>query len=103
MRESDLIPYEGFQSLDHANQPGAAWCTEVNSEVHYETRVRPAERLEIERPLFRSLPAARPAVACGEDRKVDRLATVRSARRAIQYPIASSVRPCRSLQAIATS
>jgi hypothetical protein len=85
--KSDLIPYEGFESLDHANQAGAAWCAEVNNEVHYETRARPVERLEVERPLFRSLPAGRPAIACGEDRKVDRLATVRfcSARYSVPH------------------
>jgi len=91
--KSDLIPYEGFQSLDHANQAGVAWCTEVNSEVHYETRARPAERLEIERPLFRALPAARPAVACGEDRKVDRLATIRfcSARYSVPHRLVGQI------------
>lgn len=85
--KSDLIPYEGFGSLDEANQAGAAWCQEVNAEVHYETRARPVERLEVERPLFRVLPALRPAIACGEDRKVDRLATVRfcSARYSVPH------------------
>jgi transposase len=85
--KSDLIPYEGFESLDHANQAAAGWCSEVNGEVHYETRARPAERLEIERPLFRPLPSARPEVACGEERKVDRLATVRfcSARYSVPH------------------
>ena len=85
--KSDLIPYEGFGSLDEANVAGAEWCREVNAEVHYETRARPAERLEVERPLFRALPAARPAVACGEQRKVDRLATVRfcSARYSVPH------------------
>lgn len=85
--KSDLIPYEGFGSLDEANQAAAQWCTEVNGEVHYETRARPVERLEVERPLFRCLPALRPAVACGEARKVDRLATVRfvSARYSVPH------------------
>ena len=85
--KSDLIPYEGFHSLDEANQAGAAWCEEVNGEVHYETRVRPLERLQIEKPLFRALPATRPALACGEERKVDRLATVRfiSARYSVPH------------------
>ncbi|MGB0092286.1 MAG: hypothetical protein WBP81_07105, partial [Solirubrobacteraceae bacterium] len=63
-----MIPYEGFGSLDQANQAGAAWCGEVNTEVHYETPARPLECLEVERPLFRALPALHPAVACGEDR-----------------------------------
>lgn len=85
--KSDLIPYEGFESLDEANRAARDWCSEVNGEVHYETRARPAERLETERPLFRRLPARRPAVACGEERKVDRLATVRfcSARYSVPH------------------
>jgi len=85
--KSDLIPYEGFSSLDEANQAAGAWCEEVNGEVHYETRARPLERLEVERALFRSLPPARPALACGEERKVDRLATVRflSARYSVPH------------------
>jgi transposase len=85
--KSDLIPYEGFHSLDEANQAGAAWCAEVNGEIHYETRARPVERLQVERALFRPLPAARPALACGEERKVDRLATVRfvSARYSVPH------------------
>lgn len=91
--KSDLIPYEGFSSLDHANQAGAAWCAEVNGEIHYETRARPVERLGVERPLFRSLPALRPAVACGEDRKVDRLATVRfcSARYSVPHRLVGQI------------
>lgn len=85
--KSDLIPYEGFGSLDEANQAGAAWCAEVNAEVHYETRTRPSERLAVELPLLRALPAGRPVVACGEGRKVDRLATVRfcSARYSVPH------------------
>jgi transposase len=91
--KSDLIPYEGFGSLDQANQAGAEWCTEVNGEVHYETRARPAERLEVERPLFRALPAARPVVACGEERKVDRLSTVRlfSARYSVPHRLVGEI------------
>ena len=69
--KSDLIPYAGFGSLDEANQAGAAWCAEVNAEIHYETRARPSERLQLELPLLRALPAGRPVVACGEERKVD--------------------------------
>jgi len=91
--KSDLIPSEGFDSLDQANQAGAEWCEEVNGEIHYETRARPAERLEVERPLLRSLPAARPAVACGEQRKVDRLATVRfaSARYSVPHRLVGEI------------
>jgi Mu transposase-like protein len=61
--------------------------------VHYETRARPAERLEVERPLFRALPTTRPAVACGEQRKVDRLSTVRfaSARYSVPHRLAGEI------------
>lgn len=85
--KSDLIPYEGFASLDEANQAGAQWCAEVNAEIHYETRARPTERLAVELPLLRALPATRPVVACGEQRKVDRLATIRfcSARYSVPH------------------
>jgi transposase len=90
--KSDLIPYEGFGSLDQANVAGAAWCREVNAEVHYETRARPSERLEVERPLFRALPASRPAVACGEQRKVDRLATrFASARYSVPHRLVGEI------------
>jgi transposase len=77
--KSDLIPYEGFDSLDQANAAARGWLAEVNSKPHSETKRPPVELLERERPLLRSLPALRPAVACGEARKVDRLATVRFA------------------------
>ncbi len=52
-----------------------------------------SERLEVERPLFRALPAARPAVACGEERKVDRLATVRfvSARYSVPHRLVGEI------------
>jgi len=85
--KSDLIPYEGFESLDHANQSAREWCATVNNEVHYETRVRPVERLAVERPLFGALPGARPHVAGGEQRKVDALATIRfcSARYSVPH------------------
>jgi transposase len=92
--KSDFIPYEGFESLDHANQAALEWCAEVNGEIHYETRARPVDRLEIERPLFRALPAVgRPAVASGEQRKVDTLATVRfcSARYSVPHRLVGQI------------
>ncbi len=91
--KSDLIPYEGFESLDQANQAAQEWCGEVNGQVHYETRARPVERLEVERSLFGCLPAQRPALACGEERKVDRLATIRfcSARYSVPHRLVGQV------------
>jgi transposase len=84
--KSDLIPYDGFSSLDQANAAARAWLEEVNARPHSETRRTPVELLEAERPLLRSLPALRPAVACGEQRKVDRLATVRFASARYSVP-----------------
>jgi len=85
--KSDLIPYEGFGSLDEANEAARVWCQEVNAQPHSETKRSPVELLEVERPLLRSLPSSRPAVACGEERKVDRLATIRfcSARYSVPH------------------
>jgi hypothetical protein len=85
--KSDLIPFEGFGSLDEANAAARAWLEEVNAQPHSETKRPPVELLERERPLLRALPAVRPAVACGEPRKVDRLATVRfcSARYSVPH------------------
>jgi hypothetical protein len=84
--KSDLIPFEGFGSLDEANAAARVWLAEVNSRPHSETRRPPVELLERERPLLRPLPALRPAVACGERRKVDRLSTVRFASARYSVP-----------------
>jgi len=84
--KSDLIPYGGFGSLDEANAAARSWLAEVNSRPHSETKRPPLELLERERPLLRSLPALRPAAACGERRKVDRLATVRFASARYSVP-----------------
>lgn len=84
--KSDLIPAEGFGSLDEANEAGREWCRRVNSEPHSETRRAPDELLEAERSLFRRLPGSRPPLACGEERKVDRLATIRYASARYSVP-----------------
>lgn len=84
--KSDLIPPEGFGSLDEANEAGREWCLRVNSEAHSETKRAPAELLEAERSLFRPLPQARSPLACGEERKVDRLATIRFASARYSVP-----------------
>jgi transposase len=84
--KSDLIPFEGFGSLDEANAAARSWLAEVNSRPHAETKRPPVELLEAERPLLRSLPELRPALACGERRKVDRLATVRFASARYSVP-----------------
>jgi transposase len=84
--KSDLIPFGGFGSLDEANAAARVWLAEVNSRPHSETKRPPVELLERERPLLRSLPGLRPAAACGERRRVDRLATVRFASARYSVP-----------------
>lgn len=84
--KSDLIPAEGFGSLDEANEAGRQWCRRVNSEPHSETKRAPAELIGAERELFRALPPERPAIACGEPRKVDKLATIRFASARYSVP-----------------
>jgi transposase len=76
--KSDCVPAEGFASLDAANRWAEQWCAEANSAVHPETCAVPTERLDAERPLLRAL-RERPAVATGEQRRVDKCATVRMA------------------------
>ncbi|MQA76536.1 MAG: IS21 family transposase, partial [Solirubrobacterales bacterium] len=97
--KSDLIPPEGFGSLDEANEAGHEWCARVNSEPHSETKRAPGELIEAERELLRALPAARPQIACGEQRKVDRLATIRfaSARYSVPHRLVGE-----SVEALAT-
>jgi transposase len=84
--KSDLVPPEGFGSLDEANEAGREWCARVNAEPHSETRRAPDELLERERSLLRPLPPSRPPLACGEPRKVDRLATIRFASARYSVP-----------------
>ena len=83
--ESDLVPAEGFSSLDEANRRGATWMAEVNSEVHPEIAAVPAERLLAERSVLRAL-RERPAVASGERRKVDKCSTIRVASARYSVP-----------------
>ncbi len=84
--KSDLVPPEGFGSLDEANEVGREWCARVNSEPHSETKRPPAELIAADRELLRPLPEARPAIACGSERKVDRLATIRFASARYSVP-----------------
>lgn len=63
--------------LAAANDAARAWCDEVNNTVHSEIAVIPAQRLLTEREVLRPLPSLRPPLRRGEQRKVDRMATVR--------------------------
>ncbi len=71
-----IIPAGGWGSLAEANEAARAWCQEVNGRVHSETAAIPAQRLLEERKVLRPLPALRPALKLGVQRKVDKLSTI---------------------------
>ncbi len=77
--KSDLVvPSGGWDDdIDVGNLDAKAWCSEVNSRTHTEIAAIPAERLTEERRLMRALPSLRPPLRRGENRKIDRLSTVR--------------------------
>jgi transposase len=84
--ETDLVPEEGFVSLDVANQAATTWMDDVNAEAHPEIAAVPTERLIAERAVLRPL-RERPALATGEPRRVDKCSTIRvaSARYSVPY------------------
>jgi hypothetical protein len=77
--KSDLmIPAElDVSDLAGANAKGAAWCGEVNAQMHSEIAAVPAERLEVERELLGDLPSLRARIGTVVLRKVDKLSCVR--------------------------
>ena len=77
--KSDLmIPEElSVSDLKGANAKGAAWCVEVNAQMHSEICAIPGERLSLERPLLGALPSLRARIGQVVMRKVDRLSCVR--------------------------
>lgn len=79
--KSDLmVSLIGSTSCDMAdrNRSAAAWCGEVNANLHSEICAVPAVRLEIERPLLGVLPSLRAEFgARPTTRKVDRLSCIR--------------------------
>ena len=83
--KSDLVPAEGFASLDAANCEAVRWCAEVNAAVHPETAAVPEQRLAAERAVLRAL-RERPAVATGERRRVDKCSTIRVASARYSVP-----------------
>jgi len=52
-----VVPAGGWEDLAAANADAIGWCAEVNGRRHADIAAVPAERLAIERPLLRSLPA----------------------------------------------
>jgi transposase len=77
----------GAVDLVEWNRVAAAWCNEVNAATHAEICAVPAERLDVERPLLRTLPSLRPRIGRVEVRTVDRLSTVRVA--SVRYSVPS--------------
>ena len=72
------MPAEAFGGdLAVGNTAAAAWCAEVNAQVHSEIQAVPDVRLAAERDVLRVLPSLRPSMRRGVARKVDKLATVR--------------------------
>ncbi|MEO7845269.1 MAG: IS21 family transposase [Nocardioides sp.] len=75
-----MVPLIGSASSDLAdrNRSAAAWCGEVNANLHSEICAVPAERLEVELPLLGELPSLRAEFgARPTTRKVDKLSCIR--------------------------
>jgi transposase len=73
-----VVPADGFGGdVDRGNQAARLWCREVNARVHSETQEAPVERLVRELETLRPLPSLRAVLRRAEQRKVDRLQTVR--------------------------
>lgn len=76
--KADLVAGLGpWATTEEANEAAAAWCAEVNGQLHSEIAAVPAERLATERALLRRLPSLGPARGTVQTRKVDGLRTVR--------------------------
>jgi transposase len=77
--QRDLVaPEEGWDGdVGRANRAAGLWGLEVNGRVHSEIQAVPAERLQEERQVLRPLPSLRAVLRRAEQRKVDRLQTVR--------------------------
>lgn len=79
-----MIPLTGSTSgststsLSDRNAAAAAWCAEVNANLHSEICAVPAERLVVEQPLLGVLPSLRAEFgARPTTRKVDKLSCIR--------------------------
>ncbi|MHB8329898.1 MAG: IS21 family transposase [Acidimicrobiales bacterium] len=83
-----LVPQAPFTNLSAANVSAAAWCDEVNAQVHSEICAVPAERLVVERELFSPLPSLRPRIGKAVLRKVDKLSCVRFGSARYSAPLA---------------
>ena len=79
--QTDLVvpalPEGGWPDLAAANAAARAWCAEVNAREHSETCAVPSDRLASERQILRPLPSLRPPLRAGQQRTVDRRASIR--------------------------
>ena len=83
-----VVPAElAVCDLAGANLCAAAWCVEVNGQVHSEICAVPAERLGTERELLRPLPSLRPQIGKVTTRKVDKLSCIRFGSARYSVPI----------------
>jgi len=58
--EGNFLPKRTFRDIDDLNRQAAAWLRDVaRVRIHETTRERPIDRLEVERPALRRLPATR--------------------------------------------
>ena len=90
--QTDLVvPAAGWAEESVANRDATQWCVEVNGRTHSTIAAIPAERLAEERLLFRPLPSLRPPLRAGEQRRVDKLSTIRfgSARYSVPRELVS--------------
>ena len=82
-----MIPQAPFTDLAAANAAAAAWCVEVNVQVHSEICAVPADRLVQERELLAALPGLRLEIGPRPiTRKVDKLSCVRFASARYSVP-----------------
>jgi transposase len=76
--DESLVTAMVLADLPTANRHAAAWCEQVNANIHSETCAVPAVRLEAERELLTALPSLRPSIGPPPvTRKVDTLSTIR--------------------------
>ena len=86
--DESVVTAKVLADLPAANKHAAAWCAEVNANVHSETCAVPAVRLQRERELLTPLPSLRPAIGPPPvTRKVDRVSTIRLGSARYSVPV----------------
>lgn len=86
--DESVVAAKVLADLPAANGRAAAWCEQVNANVHSETGAVPAVRLERERELLGALPSLRPSIGPPPvTRKVDKLSTIRLGSARYSVPV----------------